>query len=56
MHVIIPNPNDSFSLWRGAPLLSVCAPIRDSLDDVVGIVEVFASLAPERATVDMLRY
>jgi len=42
--------------WRGCPLLSVCAPIRDSLDDVVGVVEVFASLAPERLAVDMLRY
>jgi hypothetical protein len=31
---------------RGFPLLSVCAPIRDSLDDVVGILEVFASLVP----------
>jgi hypothetical protein len=42
--------------WRGCPILSVCAPIRDSLDDVVGIVEVFASLTPDRATVDMLKY
>jgi len=42
--------------WRGCPLLSVCAPIRDSLDDVVGVVEVFASLAPERLRVDTLRY
>jgi hypothetical protein len=42
--------------WRGCPLLSVCAPIRDSLDDVVGVVEVFASLAPEHLLVDMLRY
>ena len=32
---------------RGFPLLSVCAPIRDSLDDVVGIVEVFGSLVPD---------
>jgi hypothetical protein len=42
--------------WRGCPLLSVCAPIRDSLDDVVGVVEVFASLAPERLRMDQLRY
>jgi hypothetical protein len=33
---------------RGYPMLSVCAPIRDSLDDVVGVVEVFASLVPEK--------
>ena len=32
---------------RGFPLLSVCAPIRDSLDDVVGILEVYASLVPK---------
>jgi hypothetical protein len=42
--------------FRGAPVLSVCAPIRDSLDDVVGVVEVFASLAPEKLRVDVLRY
>ncbi|HOX08195.1 MAG TPA: hypothetical protein PK280_17500 [Planctomycetota bacterium] len=42
--------------WRGCPILSVCAPIRDSMDDVVGVVEVFASLTPDRVTVDMLRY
>jgi hypothetical protein len=37
---------------RGHPLLSVCAPIRDSLDEVVGVVEVFGSLVPERFKVD----
>jgi 23S rRNA pseudouridine1911/1915/1917 synthase len=36
---------------NGYPVLSVCAPIRDSLDDVVGVVEVFASLAPEKLRV-----
>ena len=39
---------------RGVPVLSVCAPIRDSLNDVVGILEVFTSLAPERWTVSAL--
>ncbi len=42
--------------FRGVPLLSVCAPIRDSLEDVVGVVEVFGSLAPDRLQVDSLRY
>lgn len=42
--------------FGGAPLLSVCAPIRDSLEDVVGAVEVYASLAPDRFRVDKLRY
>lgn len=41
---------------RGFPALSVCSPIRDSMDDVVGVVEVFASLAPERMQVDLLNY
>jgi hypothetical protein len=41
---------------RGHPLLGVCAPIRDSLDDVVGVVEVFASLEPETFRVDGLDY
>jgi hypothetical protein len=31
---------------RDVPLLSVCAPLRDSLDDIVGILEVYASLVP----------
>jgi hypothetical protein len=42
--------------FRGWPLLSVCAPIRDSLDDVVGVVEVFASLLPEEFTVNSTNY
>ena len=42
--------------FRGYPLLSVCAPIRDSLDDVVGVVEVFASLVPDRFKVDSQGY
>jgi hypothetical protein len=42
--------------FRGAPLLSVYAPIRDSFEDVVGVVEVFGSLAPEKTRVDMLDY
>ncbi|MGQ9662410.1 MAG: hypothetical protein ACUVWX_08765 [Kiritimatiellia bacterium] len=42
--------------WRGYPLLSVCAPIRDSLEDVVGAVEVFASLVPDRFRVNALDY
>ncbi len=40
--------------WRGFPLLSVCAPIRDSLDDVVGVVELFASLVPEKFQANVL--
>lgn len=40
--------------FLGVPVLSVCAPIRDSLDDVVGVVELFASLAPERSRVGLL--
>ena len=39
---------------RGFPLLSVCAPIRDSLDDVVGVVEVFASLVPDKFRVNKM--
>jgi hypothetical protein len=35
-------------MLRAWPLLSVLAPIRDSLDDVVGVVEVFASLVPDK--------
>lgn len=42
--------------FRGVPILSVCAPIRDSLEDVVGVVEVFGSLAPDRLRVDTLDY
>ena len=42
--------------FRGGPILSVYAPIRDSLEDVVGVVEVFGSLAPEKSRVDMLDY
>lgn len=42
--------------FRGVPLLSVCAPIRDSFEDVVGVVEVFGSLAPDRLKVDTLNY
>ncbi len=41
---------------RGFPVLSICAPIRDSLEDVVGAVELFASLAPDQFKVDMLDY
>ncbi len=35
--------------YRGRPGLAVCAPVRDSLDDVVGVVEIYASLVPEKA-------
>jgi hypothetical protein len=42
--------------FRGVPLLAVYAPIRDSLEDVVGVVEVFGSLAPDKLKVDTLRY
>lgn len=41
---------------RGHPCLSVCAPIRDSMEDVVGVVELFASLTPDRFKVDQLDY
>ena len=41
---------------NGVPVLSVCAPIRDSLDDVVGALEVFASLEPERYQADRINY
>ncbi len=37
---------------RNWPLLSVLAPIRDSLDDVVGVTEVFASLVPDKFKAD----
>jgi len=40
----------------GVPILSVYAPIRDSLEDVVGIVEVYGSLAPDKMKVDTLDY
>jgi hypothetical protein len=39
---------------RGEPALAVCAPIRDSMDDVAGVVEIFASLAPERMRAGLL--
>lgn len=42
--------------FRGVPILSVYAPIRDSLEDVVGVVEVYASLAPDKLRVDCLDY
>ncbi len=41
---------------KGFPALSACGPIRDSLDDVVGVVEVYASLAPDAFSVDLLDY
>lgn len=41
---------------RGWPLLSVLAPVRDSLDEVVGVVEVFASLVPDKFKVGMPGY
>jgi hypothetical protein len=40
----------------GVPFLSVYAPIRDSLEDVVGVVEVYGSLAPDKLKVDTLDY
>lgn len=43
-------------IFRGVPILSVYAPVRDSFEDVVGVVEVFASLAPDRLRVDTLDY
>ena len=43
-------------VMRGHPVLSVCAPIRDSMEDVVGVVEIFASLVPDRFQVNMLNY
>jgi hypothetical protein len=42
--------------FKGFPVLSVCAPIRDSLDDVVGVVEVFASLAPDKVRANYINY
>jgi hypothetical protein len=39
---------------RGFPVLAVCAPIVDSMEDVVGVVEVYSSLAPEKFKVDVL--
>jgi hypothetical protein len=42
--------------FRGMPILSVYAPIRDSFEDVVGVVEVFGSLVPDRFCVDTLKY
>ncbi len=41
---------------RGYPVMGVCTPIRDSLDDVVGVVELFASLVPDVFRADCLRY
>ena len=43
-------------LFRGVPILSVYAPVRDSFEDVVGVVEVYGSLAPDRFRVDSLDY
>jgi hypothetical protein len=34
--------------FRGFPVLSVLTPIRDSLEDVVGVLEVYAPLVPEK--------
>ena len=41
---------------KGFPVLSVCGPIRDSLDDVVGVLEVFASLEPEKFQANFINY
>ncbi len=38
------------------PFLSVYTPIRDSLEDVIGIAEVYGSLAPDKYAIDTLRY
>lgn len=40
--------------FRGFPILAVCTPILDSLEDVVGVVEVYASLVPDRFRINML--
>jgi hypothetical protein len=42
--------------FDGIPILSVYAPIRDSMEDVVGAVEVYGSLAPDRLKIDTLDY
>lgn len=42
--------------FGGVPVLSVCAPIRDSLDEVVGVLEVFASLQPDRLQANLINY
>jgi hypothetical protein len=34
--------------FRARPVLSVLAPIRDSFEDVVGVLEVYAPLVPEK--------
>lgn len=39
---------------HATPIMSICAPIRDSMDDVVGVVELFASLAPDRVRVGLI--
>lgn len=40
--------------FRGYPILAVCAPIVDSMEDVVGIVEVYASLVPDTFRINVL--
>jgi len=42
--------------FREFPLLSVCVPIRDSLDEVVGVTELFASLVPDKFKADRMVY
>jgi hypothetical protein len=39
---------------RNVPVLSVCAPVRDSMENVVGVVELFASLAPDAMRVGLI--
>lgn len=59
-HPISPAMAEAFSghialqerQMHGFPLLAAFAPIRDSLDDVVGVVELFASLVPTRFRVN----
>lgn len=63
-HPITPAMQEAFSggvgledgMLRDYPILSVFAPIRDSFEDVVGVVEVFASLVPEKLSVNTLKY
>ena len=42
--------------FGGVPILSVYVPVRDSMEDVVGVVEAYGSLAPQRLKVDTLDY
>jgi hypothetical protein len=64
LHPMTPAMADAFEgatvveeqLFGNVPVLSVFEPVRDSMDDVVGVAEVYGSLAPHKLKVDSITY